>query len=49
MCLDYVLRMLVGLMKENSFTLKKSKVWYPAQTISDEDHAGDIVLPEKKQ
>ena len=33
-CLDYVLQMLIDLMKENGFTLKKARSrWYPAETI----------------
>ena len=44
-CLDYVLRTSIDLMKENYFKLAKerSKI-YPAQTITDADYADDITL-----
>ena len=45
-CLDYMLRMSIDLMKENSFKLAKERSRrYPAQTIKDTDYADDIVLP----
>ena len=32
-------------MKENGFTLKKAKSkWYPTETITDVDYAGDLAL-----
>ena len=44
-CLDYVLRTSIDLMKENGFLLaKESRWWYPTQTITDVDYANDIVL-----
>ena len=44
-CLDYVLRMSVDLMKENGFTLAKARSRsYPARTITDADYADDIAL-----
>ena len=37
--------MSINLMKENGFTLEKGRIRrYPAQTITDADHADDIVL-----
>ena len=45
MCLDYVLRTFIDLMKENGFNLAKERSrGYPAQTIMDADYAGDIAL-----
>ena len=36
--LDYILLMLIDLIKENGFTLKKAKSrWYPAETMTDTD------------
>ena len=44
-CLDYVLRTSIDLMKENSFKLAKERSRrYPAQTIMDADYADDIAL-----
>ena len=44
-CLDYVLRMLKDLMKENGLTLEKARSRrYPAWTIMDADYADDIIL-----
>ena len=48
-CLDYMLRMSIDKMKKtkkkNSFKLRKERSKrYPAQTITDADHADDIVL-----
>ena len=44
-CLDYVVRTLIDLMKENSFTLKKARSRrYPAKTIMDPDYTYDIAL-----
>ena len=44
-CLDYVLRTSINLMKENGFTLEKARSRrYPAQTIMDTDYANDIAL-----
>ena len=41
-CLDYVLRTSIDLMKENDLTLKKARSrWYPAQTITDADYVDD--------
>ena len=46
-CLDCILRMSIDLMKENGFTLEKVRSRrYPAQTITDMDCTGDIVLLE---
>ena len=44
-CLDYVLRMSIDLMKENGFKLAKEKSRrYPAQIIMDGDYTNDIAL-----
>ena len=46
-CLDYVLRTSIDLMKENDFKLAKERSRrYPAQTITDVDYADDIALLE---
>ena len=42
-CLNYILRMLIDLMKINGFTREKARSrHYPAQTIMDTDYADDI-------
>ena len=44
-CLDYVLRTSIDLMKENSFKLAKERNRrYPTQTIMDADYADEIAL-----
>ena len=44
-CRDNVLQTSIDLMKENGFTLAKSRSrWYPAQTFMDADNTDDIVL-----
>ena len=44
-CLDYVLRTSIDLMKENGFKLAKGRSRrYPAHTITDEDYVDDIEL-----
>ena len=44
-CLDYVLRMSIDLMKENGFKLTKERSRrYPAQTNTDADYADDLLL-----
>ena len=44
-CLDYGIRMLIDLMKENGSTLWNARSrQYPAQTIMDKDYSDDIVL-----
>ena len=44
-CLDYVLRTSIDLMKENGFKLAKERSRrYPAQTIMDADYADSIAL-----
>ena len=44
-CLDYMLRTSIDLMKENSFKLvKKRSRRYPPQIITDTGYADDIVL-----
>ena len=44
-CLDYVLRMSIDIMKDNGFNLAKERNRrYPAQTITDTDYANDIAL-----
>ena len=43
-CLDYVLRLLVNLMKENCLTLEMAKRWYPERIITDADYADVIAL-----
>ena len=46
-CLDYVLRTSIDLMKENGFTLIKVRSRrYPAQTITDADYADNIARLE---
>ena len=41
-CLDYILRMSIDLMKENDFTMEKARSKrYPAQTITDADYVND--------
>ena len=42
--LDFALWMSIDLMKQNGFTMKKARRWYPVQTITDVDDADDIVL-----
>ena len=44
-CLDYVLRMLIDLIKVNSVTLKRTR-WYLTETITDADYADYIVFLE---
>ena len=44
-CLDYMLRMSINLMKENGLKqVKKRSRRYPAQTITDMDYTDDIAL-----
>ena len=44
-CLDYVLRTSIDLIKENSFKLAKERSKrYPTQTITDTDYANNISL-----
>ena len=44
-CLDYVLRTSLDLIKDKGLTLKKAKSRrYPAQTITDADYADDLAL-----
>ena len=44
-CQDYVLRMSIDKMKDNSFKLTKERSRrYPAQTIMDADYTNDIAL-----
>ena len=44
-CLDYVLRTSIDIMKDNGFKLAKERSRrYPAQTITDVDYADDIAL-----
>ena len=44
-CLDYVLRTSIDLMKENGFKLAKERSRrYPAQTITDTDYGDDVAL-----
>ena len=44
-CLDYVLRTFIDLLKENGFKLAKERSRrYPTQTIMDMDYAADIAL-----
>ena len=41
----YVLRMLINLVKENGFTLKKAKSrWCRTEIIADADYVDDITL-----
>ena len=47
-CLDYVLRTSIDVIKENSFTLKKAKSRrYLTETITDTDYADGIMLLTK--
>ena len=44
-CLDYVLRIFIDLLKENGFTLKNAKSRrYPTETTTDAGYADDIAL-----
>ena len=44
-CLDYVLRTFIDIMKDYGFQLAKERsTSYPAQTITDVDYADDIAL-----
>ena len=44
-CLDYVLRTSIGLIKETGFTLKGAgSKRYPAETITDADYTDDLAL-----
>ena len=44
-CLHYVLKTSIDIMKDNDFKLtKKRDIRYPAQTITDADYADDIAL-----
>ena len=48
-CLDYMLRTSIDLMKENGFKLVKERSRrYPAETITDMDYANDITLIANK-
>ena len=48
-CLDYVLRTFIDIMKDNGFKLAKERSRrYPAQTITDMDYTDDIVLLANK-
>ena len=43
-CWDYILWMLIDLIK-NGFTLKKARSrWYPAETMIDADYADDLAF-----
>ena len=42
-CLDYVIRTSIDQIKRNGFTLNKARSkWYPAEIITETDHADDI-------
>ena len=44
-CLDYVFRMSIDKMRDNSFKLAKERSRrYPTHTITDADYANDIAL-----
>ena len=44
-CLDYVLRISIDKMKDNSFKLAKERSRiYPAKTITDADYADNVAL-----
>ena len=46
-CLDYLLRTSIDLIKENDFTLKKSGSGrYPAETITDANYADGIIFTQ---
>ena len=45
LCLNYIIRKSIDLIKENGFTLKKARSkQYPAETITDADNADDEAL-----
>ena len=45
LCLDYVLRTSIDLIKENGFTLKKARSrWYLAKTMAVAEYADDLAL-----
>ena len=44
-CLDYVLQMLIDLIKENGFTPKKARSrQYTAETVTATDYSDDLAL-----
>ena len=48
-CLDYILRMSIDIMKSNGFKLAKERSRrHPAQTITDADYTDNIVLLANK-
>ena len=50
LCIDYVHRTSIILIKENGLTFKKARSRrYPVETIIDEDYAGDLALHQSKQ
>ena len=45
LCQDNVLQTFINLMKENGFTLKKTRSrWYLTETMTDGDYTDDLVL-----
>ena len=45
LCLDYILWISIHLIKENGFTLKKTRSrQYLAETMTDADYADDLAL-----
>ena len=49
-CLDYVLRTSIDQIKENIFTLKKTRSrWYIAETMTDEDYTDCIVWNQHQE
>ena len=44
-CLDYVLRTTIDLMKENGFTLKKLRSRrYPVETMTETDYSDELMI-----
>ena len=41
-CVDYVLRASIDLMKENGFTLKSRSRWYTAETMTEAEYTDMI-------
>ena len=42
--LNYIIQMLIDLMKEDGFTFKKTRRQYPAETMTDAVYTDDLVL-----
>ena len=44
MCLEYILQISIGLIKNGLTLIKERNRWYPRQTLTDADYADDQVL-----